>query len=74
MVTDKLPFVNASMTPLFSKYFRNSCFFDSGVYKEKEGRYDHIKRALERVNVLWSILYLIVGHFLSNFDQEIDNA
>jgi hypothetical protein len=27
------PLVNASITPLFSRYFLNSCFFDSGVYK-----------------------------------------
>lgn len=26
------PFVKASITPLFSKYFLNSCFFDSGVW------------------------------------------
>jgi hypothetical protein len=26
-----VPFVKASMTPLFSRYFLNSCFFDSGV-------------------------------------------
>lgn len=31
---DHLPFVRASITPLFSRYFRNSCFLDSGVYKD----------------------------------------
>ena len=28
-----IPFVNASTTPAFSKYLRNSSFFASGVYK-----------------------------------------
>ena len=31
---DHVPFVRASITPLFSRYFRNSCFLDSGVYKD----------------------------------------
>lgn len=31
---DHLPFVRASITPLFSRYFRNSCFLDSGVYED----------------------------------------
>jgi hypothetical protein len=34
-MSDQLPFVKASITPLFSRYFRNSCFFDSGVYKDE---------------------------------------
>jgi hypothetical protein len=28
-----LPLVSASITPLFSRYFRNSSFFESGVYE-----------------------------------------
>lgn len=44
-----IPFVKASITPLFSRYFRNSCFFDSGVYKD----------AFDQLAEQWVKLYMI---------------
>lgn len=34
-----LPFVRASITPDFSKYLRNSSFFESGVWKSRVARW-----------------------------------
>jgi hypothetical protein len=45
------PFVRASITPLFSRYFLNSSFLESGVYRNKKLRND--AHSEERPHRFW---------------------